>query len=73
MVIAASKYSFANCRKFKSPVTISSVSFELHGGGDIGGNVGAYIYGQLSEVQMVRDLDLDLLSDQGHIIIHSTC
>ena len=34
-----------------------------------------YSYGQLSEVQMVRDLDpdLDLGSGQGHINIHSTC
>ena len=32
-----------------------------------------YIYGQLSEVQMVRDLDLDLGLGQGHINIHSTC
>ena len=31
------------------------------------------IYGQLSEVQMVRDVDLDLGSGQGHISIHSTC
>ena len=30
-----------------------------------------YIYGQLSEDQMVRDLDLG--SGQGHINIHSTC
>jgi len=32
-------------------------------------------YGQLSEVQMVRDLDpdLDLGSGQGHGNIHSTC
>jgi len=30
-------------------------------------------YGQLSEVQMVHDLDLDLGSSQGHINIHSTC
>jgi len=28
-------------------------------------------YGQLSEVQMLRDLDLGL--GQGHINIHSTC
>jgi len=28
---------------------------------------------QLSEVQMLRDLDLDLGSGQGHINIHSTC
>jgi len=30
-------------------------------------------YGQLSEVQMLRDLDLDLRSGQGHVNIHSTC
>ena len=30
-------------------------------------------YGQLSEVQMLRDLDLDLESGQGHVNIHSTC
>jgi len=29
-------------------------------------------YGQLSEVQMVCDLDLDLRSGQGHVNIHST-
>jgi len=28
------------------------------------------IYGQLSEVQMLRDLDLDLGWDQGHINVH---
>ena len=28
-------------------------------------------YWQLSEVQMLRDLDLDLGSGQGHITIHS--
>jgi len=32
-----------------------------------------YIYGQLSEVQMVRDPDLDHGSGQGHINIYSTC
>jgi len=30
-------------------------------------------YGQLSEVQMLRDTDLYLGSGQGHINIHSTC
>ena len=30
-------------------------------------------YGKLSEVQMVRDLDLDLGSGEGHGNIHSTC
>jgi len=31
------------------------------------------IYGQLSEAQMLRDLDLDLGSGQGHVNVHSTC
>ena len=30
-------------------------------------------YEQLTEVQMLRDLDLDLRSSQGHVNIHSTC
>ena len=30
-------------------------------------------YGQLSEVQMLRDLDIDPGSDQGDTNIHSTC
>jgi len=30
-------------------------------------------YGQSSEVQMVRDLDLDLGSGQGHVSIHIMC
>jgi len=30
-------------------------------------------YGQLSEVQMLLDLDVDLESSQGHINIYSTC
>ena len=30
-------------------------------------------YGQLSEVQMLRDVDLDLGLAQGHINIHTTC
>ena len=29
-------------------------------------------YGQLSEIQMLRDLDLDLGSGLGHVNIHST-
>ena len=35
-------------------------------------DVGMCSYGQLSEVQMVRDLDPDLGSGQGHVNIHST-
>ena len=52
-------------------LSISTISFELHAkvAGEI--YVEMYIYGQLSEVQMV--IDLDLGSGQGHINIHSTC
>jgi len=32
-----------------------------------------FSYRQLSEVQMLRDLDLNLVSGQCHISIHSTC
>jgi len=31
-----------------------------------------FSYRQLSEVQMIRDLDLDLVLGQGQISIHST-
>ena len=30
-------------------------------------------YGQLLEVQLLRDLDRDLGSGQGHVNIHSAC
>ena len=54
-------------------LSISTVSFELHAKVAEEIYVEMYIYGQLSEVQMVRDLDLDLGSGQGHVNIHSTC
>jgi len=54
-------------------LSISTVSFELHAKVAEEIYVEMCIYGQLSEVQMVRDLDLDLGSGQGHINIHSTC
>ena len=54
-------------------LSISTVSFELHAKVAEEICVEMYIYGQLSDVQMVRDLDLDLGSGQGHINIHSTC
>ena len=54
-------------------LSISTVSFELHAKVAEEIYVEMYIYGQLSEVQMVRDLDLDLGSGQGRINIHSTC
>jgi len=46
-----------------SPPTIS---FELHV------KVAEEIDLELSEVQMLRDLDLEVGSDEGHISIHST-
>ena len=57
-----------------SPIlSISTVSFEFHAKVADEIYVEMYIYGQLSEVQMVRDLDLDLGSGQGHINIRSIC
>ena len=53
-------------------LSISTVSFEeLHAKVAEEIYLEMYIYGQLSEVQMVRDLDLG--SGQGHTNIHSTC
>jgi len=53
-------------------LSIPTISFELHAK-VVEIYLEMYIYGQLSEAQMVRDLDLDLGSGQGHINIHSTC
>jgi len=49
----------------------STISFELHA--EMAEEIDLEIssYGQLSEVQMLRDLDLG--SGQGHVNIHSTC
>jgi len=52
---------------------MSTISFELHAKVAEEIDLEMCIYGQLSEVQMVRDLDFDLGSGQGHIVIHSTC
>jgi len=46
---------------------MSTVSFELHAKVAEEIDLETCSYGQLSEVQMVRDLDLDLGSGQGHI------
>jgi len=51
----------------------STISFELHVKVAEEIDVEICSYGQLSEVQMVRDLDVNLGSGQGHINIHSTC
>jgi len=47
-----------------------TISFELHAKPTEEIDLEMYSYGQLSEVQMLRDLDLG--SDQGHINVHST-
>jgi len=52
---------------------LSTISFELHA--KVAEEIDLEIcsYGQLSEVQMLRDLDIDPGSDQGDTNIHSTC
>jgi len=50
-----------------------TISFELHAKLAVEIDLEMCSYGQLSEVQMVHDLHLDLGSGQGHINIHSTC
>jgi len=54
-------------------LSMSTISFELHVKVAEEIDLEMCIYGQLSEVQMLRDLDLDLGSGQGHINIHSMC
>jgi len=53
-------------------LSLSTISFELHAKMTEEIDAEMCSYGQLSEVQMIRHLDLDLGSDQGHINIHST-
>ena len=62
--------------KFKNPGPIlrpPTISFELHAEMAKEIDLEMCSYGQLSEVQMLRDLDLDLESGQGHVNIYSTC
>jgi len=54
-------------------LSTSSISFELHAKVAEEIDLETCSYGQLSEVQMVRDLDLDPGSGQGHVNIYSTC
>ena len=50
-----------------------TISFELHA--EMADEIYLEMcsYGQLSEVQMLRDLDLDVGSGQGDVNIHSAC
>jgi len=64
--------TMTGCRS--GPVlSMSSISFELHSKVAEDIDLETCSYGQLSEVQMVRDLDLDPGSGQGHVNINSTC
>ena len=49
-----------------------AISFELHAKTAEEIDLEMCSYGQLSDVQMVCDLDLDLGSRQGHVNVHST-
>jgi len=54
-------------------LSTSTISFELHAKVAEKIDVETCSYGQLSEVQMVHDPDLDFGLGQGHVNIHSTC
>jgi len=54
-------------------LSMSSISFELHAKVAEEIDVETCSYRQLSKVQMVRDLHLDLGSGEGHVNIHSAC
>jgi len=54
-------------------VSPSTISFDVHAKVAEEINLEMCSYAQLSEVQMLRDLDLDLGSSQSHVNIHSTC
>ena len=54
-------------------VSLSAISFDVHAKVAEEIDLEMCSYEQLSDVQMLRDLDLDLGSSQGHENIHSTC
>jgi len=54
-------------------LSLSTISFELYAKVAEETDVEVCNYGQFLEVQMLRDLDLDLGSAQGQINIPSTC
>ena len=63
--------ALTSCRPGPILSTTSTISFQLHAKVAEEIDLETCSYGQLSEVQMVRDLDLG--SSQGHGNIHSTC
>ena len=54
-------------------VSLSTISFDVHAKVAEELNLEMCSYEVLSEVQMLRDLDLDLGSSKGHINIYSIC
>ena len=54
-------------------LSTSSISFDVHVKVAEAIDLEMCSYGQLSEVQMVCHLDLDLGSGKGHVSIHSMC
>jgi len=54
-------------------VSLSSISFDVHAKVAEEIDLEMCSYEQLSEVQMLHDLDLDLGSSQGDVNIHSIC
>ena len=61
-----------SCRP-RAAVSLSTISFDVHTKVAEEIDLEMCSYGQLSDVQMVYDLDLDLGSSQGHISMHGTC
>jgi len=59
-----------SCRP-RAVVSPSTISFDVHAKVAEEIDLEMCSYGQLSEVQMVCDLDLG--SGQGHVNVHSTC
>ena len=54
-------------------VSLSTISFDVHAKVAEEIDLELCSYEQLSEVQMHRDLDLDLGSSQGHVNVYSIC
>jgi len=61
-----------SCRP-RAIVSLSTISFDVHAKVAEEMDLEMCSYEQLSEGQMLRDLDLDLGSSQGHVNLHSIC
>jgi len=54
-------------------LSLTNISLELHAKLAEEIDLEMCSYGHMLKVQMLRELDLDLGSSQGHISMHSTC